>query len=338
MAFVKVLKNKAYFKRFQVKYRRRREGKTDYKQRRGLTANDKNKYEARKYRLVVRLSNHYCLCQVVYPTLTGDRVLCQASSRELKRYGLTVGLKNWAASYCTGLLLARRVLAQLGIADKYQGITEASGDIPFQEVEDEKTGRSREYMVFDEVQEDRRPFKCFLDVGLRPATTGHRVFAAMKGASDGGIDVPYSEKRFPKYNRQADADAGEEPYDPDAVRERIFGAHVADYMAALKEDGEEQFNKDFHAYVKAGIEPTREAFEALYSKVHEAIRADPSPAAKTAFVVDDATKAKYRNQTKKTYEQRKADAMQKRTELVQRLQAADDEDEDDDDDDEEDDE
>ena len=33
MPYVKVLKNKAYFSRYQVKYRRRREGKTDYYQR-----------------------------------------------------------------------------------------------------------------------------------------------------------------------------------------------------------------------------------------------------------------------------------------------------------------
>ena len=30
MGFVKVVKNKAYFKRYQVKFRRQREGKTDY--------------------------------------------------------------------------------------------------------------------------------------------------------------------------------------------------------------------------------------------------------------------------------------------------------------------
>ena len=29
MPFVKIVKNKAYFKRFQVKFRRRREGKTN---------------------------------------------------------------------------------------------------------------------------------------------------------------------------------------------------------------------------------------------------------------------------------------------------------------------
>ena len=36
MPFVKVVKNKAYFKRFQVKFRRRREGKTDYYARKRL--------------------------------------------------------------------------------------------------------------------------------------------------------------------------------------------------------------------------------------------------------------------------------------------------------------
>ena len=33
--FVKVVKNKAYYMRYQVKFRRRRAGKTDYQQRRG---------------------------------------------------------------------------------------------------------------------------------------------------------------------------------------------------------------------------------------------------------------------------------------------------------------
>ena len=33
--FVKVVKNKAYYMRYQVKFRRRRAGVTDYQQRRG---------------------------------------------------------------------------------------------------------------------------------------------------------------------------------------------------------------------------------------------------------------------------------------------------------------
>jgi ribosomal protein L18 len=47
MPFVKVQKNKAYFSRFQVKFRRRREGKTDYRQRKRLVCQDKNKYQVR---------------------------------------------------------------------------------------------------------------------------------------------------------------------------------------------------------------------------------------------------------------------------------------------------
>jgi len=35
--------------------------------------------------------------------------MCAAHSHELPKYGLKVGLTNYAAAYCTGLLLARRV-------------------------------------------------------------------------------------------------------------------------------------------------------------------------------------------------------------------------------------
>ena len=35
--------------------------------------------------------------------------MCAAYSHELPKYGITVGLTNYAAAYCTGLLLARRV-------------------------------------------------------------------------------------------------------------------------------------------------------------------------------------------------------------------------------------
>ena len=46
-----------------------------------------------------------------------------------------------------------------------------------------------------------RPFKCLLDIGLARSTTGARVFGALKGAVDGGLDIPHSEKRFPGYKR-----------------------------------------------------------------------------------------------------------------------------------------
>ncbi|MPC66490.1 60S ribosomal protein L5 [Portunus trituberculatus] len=48
--YVKVVKNKAYFKRFQVKFKRRREGKTDYYARKRLVVQAKNKYNTPKHR------------------------------------------------------------------------------------------------------------------------------------------------------------------------------------------------------------------------------------------------------------------------------------------------
>jgi len=64
MAFTKVVKNKAYFKRYQVKYKRRRQGVTDYQARKKLCVQDKNKYMTPKYRMVVRFTNKDIVCQV----------------------------------------------------------------------------------------------------------------------------------------------------------------------------------------------------------------------------------------------------------------------------------
>lgn len=119
MAFVKAQKTKAYFKRFQVPYKRRREGKTDYRARIRLINQDKNKYNTPKYRFVVRFSNKDVTAQIVSANIAGDMVLASAYSHELPRYGLEVGLTNYAAAYCTGLLLGHRVLNLLEMDDEY---------------------------------------------------------------------------------------------------------------------------------------------------------------------------------------------------------------------------
>ena len=53
--------------------------------------------------------------QIVTSEITGDKVFCAAYSHELRAYGIEHGLTNWAAAYCTGLLIARRVLKKLGM-------------------------------------------------------------------------------------------------------------------------------------------------------------------------------------------------------------------------------
>eukprot|EP00794_Sanderia_malayensis_P015934 gene15934-17535_t len=129
MGFVKVIKNKAYFKRFQVKFKRRREGKTDYFARRRLVVQDKNKYNTPKYRMIVRITNKDIICQIAYAKLEGDIIICAAYAHELPRYGIKVGLTNYAAAYCTGLLIARRLLTKLKLADTYKGCEEVNGAV-----------------------------------------------------------------------------------------------------------------------------------------------------------------------------------------------------------------
>merc|ERR1712146_500775 len=48
---------------------------------------------------------------------------------------------------------------------------------------------------------EKRPFKALLDVGIARTTTGARVFGALKGACDGGLNVPHTVKRFPGYTK-----------------------------------------------------------------------------------------------------------------------------------------
>jgi len=269
MGFVKVQQSKAYFKRFQTKLRRRREGKTDYYQRSRLIRQAKDKYNTAKYRLVVRFTNRRCICQVVYATIAGDKVLAGADSLELKRYGLNVGLKNYPAAYCTGLLVGRRVLQKLGLDKIYDGAQEVTGEIPTVE---EGEGNSKRTYFVKELKE-RRPFRCFLDIGLARTTVGAKIFGALKGASDAGLDIPHNEKNFPGYDRE------EKKYDASIHRDAIFGEPIKAYQEQLIEDDQEsgttRFKQQFGVYEKAGIGP--DDLEALYEKVHAAIRENPSP-------------------------------------------------------------
>lgn len=70
--------------------------------------------------------------------------------------------------------------------DIYKGVEAADGEF---------------FDVYEKgINEDRRPFRALLDVGLVRTTTGNRVFGALKGAVDGGIHVPHNTKRFPGYH------------------------------------------------------------------------------------------------------------------------------------------
>jgi large subunit ribosomal protein L5e len=263
--FVKILKNKAYFKRFQTKFRRRQEGKTDFRARKRLCAQSKDKYNSPRYRLVVRYSNKYVQCQIVYAEMNGDKVVCSAHSSELRNYGISFGLKNFSASYATGLLLARRALARYGMDEMYEG-NEVDG-----KVRTVRYGNRTLYVEDVDWDSERRPLRCNLDVGIVSTTLGARVFAAMKGASDGGIDVPHSIKCLIGY------DAKSKKHNAGEFTQRVLGEHVMLYMTDLRdhEDAEvkEKYTKLFSQYIAAGVQP--EDLEDIYRKAHKLIRESP---------------------------------------------------------------
>ncbi|XP_019414688.1 PREDICTED: 60S ribosomal protein L5-like isoform X2 [Lupinus angustifolius] len=300
MVYIKAQKSRAYFKRYQVKFKRRREGKTDYRARIRLINQDKNKYNTPKYRFVVRFTNKDIIAQITSASIAGDNILAAAYAHELPRYGLQVGLTNYAAAYCTGLLLARRVLKTLELDEEYEGNVEASGE---------------DFSV--EPAETRRPFRALLDVGLIRTTTGNRVFGALKGALDGGLDIPHSDKRFAGFDKE------KKELDPEVHRKYIFGGHVANYMKTLIEDEPEKYQTHFSEYIKQGIEA--DGLEALYKKVHAAIRADPT--AKKSEKQPPKEHKRY-NLKKLTYEERK-NKLIARLEALNSAAGADDEDEDD---------
>merc|ERR1719300_102234 len=286
MGFVKVVKNKAYFKRFQVKFRRRREGRTDYFARKRLTFQDKNKYNTPKYRLIVRFTNKDVICQIAYARIEGDVIICAAYSHELPRYGVKVGLTNYAAAYCTGLLLARRLLKKFKIDGIYKGKEEADGE---------------EFYVEDEDGEPAA-FRCYLDIGLYRTTTGARIFGALKGAADGGIDIPHSTRRFPGYDSESNE------FSAQVHRDHIMGKHVADYMTYLQENDEEAYKRQFSGFIKNGVTPSK--MEEMYKKCHAAIRKDP-----------ELKKAPEKKVVKKRWNRKKLSNPQRKARVQQKKEA-----------------
>jgi large subunit ribosomal protein L5e len=239
---------------------------------------DKKKYNTPKYRLIVRFSNTDITCQVSYATIAGDKVLCSAYAHELPKFGLKVGLTNYAAAYSVGLLCARRCVTKIGLDTIYGGTLEATGED-----------------THVELDEGPHPLSVVLDAGLNRTSTGSKIFAVMKGALDGGLNIPHNEKRFVGY------DGITKHYDPDIMKKYIFGGHVAGFMEELSEHEFDEFCRPFSQYIKHQVDPDN--LESLNEKVHETIRANP---VRTTSVSAEPMNALERHHALKiSYEKRK---------------------------------
>ncbi len=75
-----------------------------------------------------------------------------------------------------------------------------------------------------------------IDTGLRTVRKNTRLSAAIKGISDSGIDIPFSEEISPSENK-------------------LNGELTAQYSKKLKLENENKFKSQFSKYLKDGVNP-----------------------------------------------------------------------------------
>jgi large subunit ribosomal protein L18 len=136
---------------YSVKYRRKRQQKTDYRRRLRLL-------KSGSIRFVVRPSNKHTLTQLVEYNEDGDKIIASAKSGELVKMGWVHSTSNTPAAYLTGLLC--------GVRGRAKGVDEA-----------------------------------ILDSGLYPQIRGCRMYAALKGLIDSGVESRVDEVIFPPEDR-----------------------------------------------------------------------------------------------------------------------------------------
>ena len=91
-----------------------------------------------------------------------------------------------------------------------------------------------------------------LDIGLHDNVKGARIYAALKGALDAGLEVPHGEEVIP----------GDD---------RIRGEHVAAYAEKLAREDPEAYRRQFSRYLKRGLKPEDLPghFDQVVSKIRE---------------------------------------------------------------------
>lgn len=86
-----------------ISYKRKRQGKTNYKKRLRLLL-------AKKPRLIIRTANKKIINQIADFKTIGDSILVGIDSSALKKYGWNFSCKNLPAAYLTGYLTGKKAL------------------------------------------------------------------------------------------------------------------------------------------------------------------------------------------------------------------------------------
>jgi large subunit ribosomal protein L18 len=97
--------------------------------------------------------------------------------------------------------------------------------------------------------------KAILDIGLFAPTKGSRLFAALKGALDAGVEIPCDKEKLPD-------------------EKRISGQHIAEYAQHLATNEQETYQKQFAQYLKKRLPPEQlpEHFTQIKEKIIESFK------------------------------------------------------------------
>jgi large subunit ribosomal protein L18 len=116
-----------------------------------------------KRRLVVRKTNKYILAQVVESEVAQDKVIARASSKDLLAKGWPKEKEGSLKSIAAAYLTGMLLAKKL------------------------KTSKGGDKIIFD--------------MGLYRTVHGSRIFAALKGAIDGGMQIPHNPEALPTMER-----------------------------------------------------------------------------------------------------------------------------------------
>ncbi|MDA1196532.1 MAG: 50S ribosomal protein L18 [Nanoarchaeota archaeon] len=96
-------------KRYTVAYKRKTQGRTNYKKRLALL-------KSNKPRLVIRTSSSNLTAQIVEFNPKGDQITASAHTKDLVKLGWKAPLGNSSAAYLTGLLIGKKA-AKKGVKE-----------------------------------------------------------------------------------------------------------------------------------------------------------------------------------------------------------------------------
>lgn len=157
--------------RYAVRFRRRRESKTDFKGRLALLKSGITRFAVRK-------TNAAIICQFIKEGENGDKTITGISSTKLKEYGWKNSFKNLPAAYLSGYLAGKIALKA-------------------------------------------KVNKAIFDIGLQ-SKKNSKIFAALKGAVDAGVEITHDPEIIPKENRLTGAHIKDSvPKDVESVKKKI---------------------------------------------------------------------------------------------------------------------